>query len=383
MRCCRWVGCPPEAPVGSALTCYAAGGTVVHVYYFDRGYNVNELAWDGNTNRWACNRIGTQPQTAAPTATAGSGLTCWDDNGKAHVYYVTGDPDPSKSRPLNVIELQWADPNNNNNWHWVSTPIGKNATPSVANAGSAPEAAAGSGLTCWDDNGKAHVYYVTGDPDPSKSRPLNVIELRWADSNNNNNWHWVWTPIGKNATPSAPNVGGAPPAAAGSALTCWDDNSKAHVYYLDETNEVIELQWADPDHNNNWRWVWNPIGKNATPSAPNVGSAPQAVAGSGLTCYDDNGKAHVYYLDQTNNVIELQWADPNNNNNWYWVWTPIGKNATPSVANAGSTRQAAAGSGLTCYDDNGKAHVYYESPSPDQRIHQLMWTGSGWVDSAP
>ena len=94
---------------------------------------------------------------------------------------------------------------------------------------------------------------------------------------------------------------------------------------------------------------------------------------------DNDGNAHIYYLDQTNNVIELQLVAQR------WVWTAIGKNAGA---------QAAAGSALTCYAAGGTgAHVYYEAldprqldpvrPADHQIIHQLAWTGSSWVDGVP
>jgi hypothetical protein len=401
-------GRPPVPADQSHLTCYATDAPFPHVYYFDTSNNVNELAWDPNNHLWLYNPIASQADRSAgrsprpaPQAVPGSALTCYAYKDVAHVYYFDTSTGPTSATPPprvsnRVSQLAWDNPGHDNNWFWVWTPIGQDD--------GAPQAAAGSGLTCYGDNdGKAHIYYL--------DQTSNVIELQLVDPNNR---RWVANCIGQDAR--------APQAAAGSALTCYADNDgKAHIYYLDQTSNVIELRWDDPVH----RWVSDTIGKNA--------GAPQATAGSALTCYAYKDVAHIYYLDQTSNVIELQLVDPNNRR---WVSTRMGERTVVRPP------QAAAGSGLTCYGENdGKAHVYYvaqtneviemqwidspfpgrwgwtslgeiagaqasvgsaltcyadgdtivrvyyEAPDPrqpaDQMIHQLARTGLGWVDGVP
>src|SRR6185437_3028366 len=99
----------------------------------------------------------------------------------------------------------------------------------------------------------------------------------------------------------------APAAAPGSALTSFGiDGQVTRVYYLDASNQIIELGW-------NNGWFAGTAGADA--------HAPPAAPGSALTCFGVGQKAtRVYYLDNTRQVIELAWEGR-------WVTNPAGANA--------------------------------------------------------
>jgi hypothetical protein len=232
----------PKAAAGSGLTCFGVGGSATRVYYVDTTGHLNEIAWQNNG--WFHNNT---PAAAATT----SPLTCFGVGSSAtRVYYL--------DQTNHVFELAWE----NNSW-------GKPTNVTVA--ASAPPPAAGTSLTCFGVGGSAtRVYYVdtTG----------RVIELAWE----NNGWKTNLTP----ATHAAPN----------SLSSFGVGGSATRVYYLDQSNHVCELAWE------NSGWVLTPVASQA--------EAPPAAAGSALTCFGVDGSAtRVYYVDTTGHMNELAWEN--------------------------------------------------------------------------
>jgi hypothetical protein len=121
--------------------------------------------------------------------------------------------------------------------------------------------------------GRQHLYYLDTSNHP--------IEVAW-DSG------WKVTPLA---------LHGAPPAAPGSAMTCFGVGGTAtRLYYLDgargSVNDPLELGWDG---------LWK-----VTPLA--TFGAPRTISGTALTCFGVGGTdTRLYYNDGTVNLKEVAW----------------------------------------------------------------------------
>jgi hypothetical protein len=155
--------------------------------------------------------------------------------------------------------------------------------------------------------------------------------------------------------PTADAVGGAPPAAAGSALTSLLDtvNHTPDVFYLD-TNQHVHILYF------NGQWQTTDVTANA------VGGAPPAAAGSALTSLLDtvNHTPDVFYLDTNQHVHILYF-------NGRWQTTDV-------TANAVGGAPPAAGSTLTSLFDTiyNTPDVFYVGTNQD--VHILYFNGQ-WL----
>jgi hypothetical protein len=257
------------APVaGSALACFGVNGSASRVYYLDKNYHVNEVAWH---NGWKQPPTDITQQFGAPPAIAGSALACLAVNGTdARVYYFAGG--------IDVYELQWS------NGQWTPNQLtggglagGPSALPAAKNA-----------LACFRvDGGNSRAYYLVNNLN-FMSNENNVYELAWDNG-------WGNTQL----TGTGGHAGGGP-AASATKIACFGvDGSASRVYYLDVNNHLIELAWDNG---------WLP----PTDISAQFRAAP--AAGSALTCFGAGGSAsRVYYLDKNFHVNEAAWMG---NNSW-------------------------------------------------------------------
>ena len=153
-------------------------------------------------------------------------------------------------------------------------------------------------------------------------------------------------------------AGDAADAAMGSALAAYTIGITQHVHYLGADGHVHEL-WSDPV--SGWR--------SADLMPPAAGAAPRAAAGSPLIGYTLGNRRHVFYLGADGHVHEL-WSDPASG------WRPTDL----MMAVAGDAAVAAAGSALMGFTLGGSQHVFYLGA--DRRVHELWWDpASGWHPS--
>ncbi len=275
---------PSPAP-GSALTCFGVNGSASRVYYTagepsltgPTPTDVYELYWD---NGWNYHKLtGANGQAAgAPSAVPGSALTCFGVNGSAsRVYYIK----PTAGTNVNtqdVAELYW-----DNGWNYHVLTGDQGEVPM------APPAVPGSPLACFGVNGSAsRVYYLGGEP-RFVDQIADVYELYW-----DNGWNY------HKLTGANGQAAGAPSAVPGSALTCFGVNGSAsRVYYTGPGDEVYELYW-----DNGWNY------HKLTGAQAEMPTAPPAAPGSALTCFGVNGSdSRVYYVDTQGQVNELAWLN--------------------------------------------------------------------------
>ena len=273
----------PSAAQNSALACFGVDGSASRVYYtvddlslVDNITDVYELYWD---NGWGNHKLtGTGGQApGAPSPVSGSALACFGVNGSAsRVYYLK----PTIGTNLNVLdvaELYWE-----NGWAYNIL------TGSGGQVPAAPAAVPGSPLACFGVNGSAsRVYYLVSNlsfVDPA----IDVYELYW-----DNGWGY------NKLTGTGGQAPGAPSALLGG-LACFGVNGSAsRVYYTGPNHDIYELYWDNG-------WGYNKL-TGAGGKAP---SAPPAAPGSALTCFGVNGSAsRVYYIDADGHVNELAWLN--------------------------------------------------------------------------
>jgi hypothetical protein len=192
------------------------------------------------------------------------------------VYYLKPSVGTNANTP-DVAELYW-----DNGWAFNVL------TGSGGKASGAPSAAPGSPLACFGVNGSAsRVYYLVSNlafVDPV----IDVYELSW-----NNGWAY------NKLTGAGGAAGGAPSALLGG-LACFGVNGSAsRVYYNGPNHDVYELYWDNG-------WAYNKL-TGAGGKAP---SAPPAAPGTALTCFGVNGSdSRIYYIDANDHVNELAWVN--------------------------------------------------------------------------
>jgi hypothetical protein len=325
----------PAPANGTALNCVGVNSTNSRVYYLDNGGNVWELGWNGDDwFPWYASNVTSQaapswqgPGSLQPAA-SGSALTCFEVQGtNSRVYYLDANG--------NVWELGW------NGSSWFAGNITSQAGAVWQGPGPLQPAASGSALTCFGVGGtNSRIYYLDGNG--------NVWELGWSGSN----WY------AGNVTAQA--TGGPPPAASGSALTCFAVNGQnSRIYYLDGNGNVWELGW----NGSNW------YAGNVTAQA--TGAPPPAASRSALSCFGQSGtESRVYYFDSDDNVWELGW----NGSHWY------AGNVTAQAT--GGPPRAVSGGGLTCFGWNGTdSRIYYLGPTFTPQtglVWELGWNGTNW-----
>ena len=292
-------GAPPTA-AGSALTSWADPG-YQHIVFASADQHVHELYYPLAGGGWS--NADLTLATQAPLAAAGSALTSWADPGYQHVIYMSADQ--------HVHEL----------FYPLAGGVWANADLTLATQ--APLAAAGSALTSWADPGYQHVIYMSADQ--------HVHELFYPLAGG------AW------AVNDLTIITGAPPAAAGSALTSWADPGYQHVIYMSADQHVHEL--------------FHPLagGAWAVNDLTTITGAPPAAAGSALTSWADPEYQHILFISADHHVREL--------------YRPLsgGRWAVTDLTFQGSGPVAIAGSALTGWAD---PVVFL---SADLHVHELHY----------
>jgi hypothetical protein len=224
-------GAPPAAP-GSPLSAFVDGGGGQHWSFLDSNGHVYNLYWNSSTG------YGVQDATAAtgaPPAAAGSPLSAFADaGGGQHWSFFDSNGD--------VYNLYW----NSSTGYGV-----QDATAAIG----APPAAAGSALSAFADvGGGQHWSFLDSNGD--------VYNLYWNSS----------TGYGVQDATAAT---GAPPAAAGSALSAFADPwGGQHWSFLDSNGHVYNLSWTS-------------AGGYTVQDVTTAAGAPAAAPGSPLSGFAD------------------------------------------------------------------------------------------------
>ena len=298
---------------GAALGWLARGAPVVltgwvdpryqHVVYGSADGHIHELYFRLNGSRWHQNDL-TVKVGAAP-AMRGSALTSWVDHRYQHVVYVSGD--------RHVRELYF--PLTGGRW--------KQSDLTVAAA--APPTRPGSALTSWADHKYQHVVFGSADGHIRelyyrlaggawRQTDLSAITLAppAVTANALGSWiaaghqHVVYLSSGGHARDLHFPLGGgawkesdltaaagAPPAAAGSALSSWVDHKYQHVVYLASTGSARELY--APAAGGTWKQTDLTRSSRASPAIP----------GSALSSWVDHKYQHVVYMSADQGLREL------------------------------------------------------------------------------
>lgn len=313
------------------VTCFGRGGSAPRVYYSDVGNHIIELAWVG---RWIVNDL--TALTVGEISDLPSAKACFGVSGNdSRVYF----PAVSPSLGVHVSELAWV------GGRWVQTNITERARVLIPTF----DALSDKRLTCCGLGDSPHVYCAMGD---------HVVELALA-------------PLGGWTHKDVTAITGAPAIAPDSDLTCFGFYQTAfgfgqtgvRVYYQDRHGHVNELAWdvetfQDPEGN----WVHSDV--TALAGAP-------AGDGGHLTCLGIGGgvlpvspSPRIYYLDQTQHVVELAWVGR-------WIFTDLTAltKTSPPLKDSPLACFAAGEGGI------GEApHVYYL----DGHVNELAWDGRRW-----
>jgi hypothetical protein len=288
----------PQVAAGTAL-CAFADGQVNHVIYDALDKNVHQLSgsWtDQNLN-------------ANVPAAVGSGLSSFvDNNGDAHVFYIT-----SAGQHVHQLTL--------NNAIWTDLDVTKTANGQTADSGSA--------LACFSDAFGYHVLYIGAD----SLRQLYFDNVIWVDQD-------------LTSTAKGPQL------ATGSGLSGFADAYGEHAFYIASNQHVHHLIYAG----NTW------VDQDLTA----LTNGPQAAAASALSSFGDSYGDHVFYIGADQHVHQLYF------DNHTWVDQDLTSSATPVLESA--VPSAATGSALSSLTDTAGEQVFYISA--DQHVHLFCYANA-------
>jgi len=244
----------PLPAAGTALTSYALGSSG-RVLFVDTSNHLHEL-WFDSVQASGWNHRDLTASTGAPLPARGTALTSYPLGSSGHVLFM----DTS-----NRLHELWFDSAQSPGWNH------NDLTASTE----APLLAGGTALTSYPLGSSGHVLYMDAS---------NHLHELWFDSEQSSGWNH------NDLTASTE----APLPAAGTALTSYPLGSSGHLLFMDTSNHLHEL-WFDSVRGLGWNH------NDLTTS----GGAPLAAAGSALTNYVLGGSGHVLFIDNQSDVSEL------------------------------------------------------------------------------
>lgn len=293
----------PLAATGSALSSIVDSGGTLHFIYLGTNQHVYQIMqWPGPSFNYE-DRTAT---TGAPTAAAGSALTSLIDSDGAQHFVYTG-------TNQHLYDAYWN---------------GSLGYTDLTSASLAPVAAAGSKLTSYQVGSQLQWYFLAAYN--------HVDHILCTVGSSSCSWEDLTSQTG------------APPAAAGSALTTFaDSNGGSHWAYLGTNQHLYEGYWT---------------GSFGSLDLTSAASAPLAAAGSALTSYQNGAQWQWYYLDPNGQMEHI-------------LCNSGGSGCVVAWITAATTAPgAAAGSPITSFfDSNGGQHWTYMGAN--QHIYDLFWNG--------
>jgi hypothetical protein len=246
------------------------------------------------------------------------GMRAQNNSGLTSLYFSSVDHVYYIGANQHVEQLVWTGS------AWANNDLTTQVGNSVLASGS-------SGLTSLYFSLADHVYYIGSNQ--------HVEQLMWTGSG------WANNDL-------TAQIGNAVLAEASSALTSLYFASSDHIYYIGSNQHVEQLVWTGSG------WANNDLSANA-------GASVLPAANSGLTSLYFSSADRVYYIGTNQHVEQL-------------TWTGSGWANYDLTAAAGTAELALATGGITSLYFNTADHVYYIGAN--QHIHELMWTGSAWID---
>ncbi len=315
------------AEPGSALTALVDSAGNGRVFYAGTNHHVMQLKLD-TTNTWTQGDVMTQAGTSN-TAAAGSALTSFGAAGSSavHVLYL----DASQ----HVNDLARTSAGNTGTWS-------NQDLTALTSAGLAVPGSALTGLV--DSLGNGRAFYVGTNQ--------HVFQLKLDTTN-------TWTQGDVMVQAGTSNT-----AASGSALITFGaaGSSAVHVLYLDASQHVNDLARTSAGSG-----TWGNQDLTALTSA---GLAVPGSALSGLV--DSIGNGRVFYVGTNQHVLQLKLDTTN-------TWTQ-----DDVMVQAGTSRTAAPGSGLTSFGAAGGSAVHVLYLDSIQHVNDLVRTSAGstgtWSD---
>jgi hypothetical protein len=317
------------AEPNSALTALVDNIGNGRVFYIGTNHHVLQLKLD-TTNTWTQGDVMTQAGTSN-TAAPGSALTSFGAAGSnaVHVLYI----DASQ----HVNDLARTSAGSTGTWSNLD----------LTALTSAGLAVSGSALTGMVDNiGNGRVFYIGTNQ--------HVLQLK-LDTTNTWTQGDVMTQAGTSKT-----------AVAGSALISFGaaGSNAVHVLYLDSSQHVNDLARTSAGSTGTW----------SNQDLTTLTSAGLAVPGSALAgLVDSIGNGRVFYVGTNQHVLQLK-LDPTN------TWTQ-----GDVMTQAGTSKIAAPGSGLTSFGDSGGSAVHVLYLDSIQHVNDLVRTSAGstgtWSDT--
>jgi hypothetical protein len=270
------------AASGTALTNFVKSDGS-HIWYLDTNRHLNQL-WYTGTYGWVNQDI--TAGTGNHLAAVGSALTSFSIADGDHIVYV----DASQ----HIHQLYYG------SYGWGDQDL-------TVNAGTSTLAASGTALTSFVKSDGEHIWYL------DTNRHLNQL---WYTSS----YGWV----NQDITAAA----GATLAVTGSALTSFSISDGDHIVYLDSSNHVHQLYY------NNSGYGWGDQDLTALSATSRV-----AASGTALTSFVDIWGEHIFFVDSSQNMDELE----------YYPWTDIDVTQWITISGQATGAGGAAISGLSIW----------------------------------
>jgi hypothetical protein len=250
----------------SGLTSIIGTGSIIHIFYYDSNYTLQELYWLGGTTWHHDSPAALAGQSGKVPGYNGAPLTSFMDfshgNNFMHVFC------PWYNDQNNVSELYWI---GGSAWHYDSPmSLAGAPTPEVSN------------ITSFIDNSNnsaiMHLFYEGGNQ--------HIYELYYTGT-----WHYDDT----TSLAGAPVAEWLNPSTPLTSFLGTVNNTGMHVLYLGTNHHVYELHWTT---------AWSSF--DATAASGGVPADPYG----GLTSFQDRaGGNRVYFVGTNNHVYELYWQN--------------------------------------------------------------------------
>jgi len=258
------------AQFSSGLTSLIGSGSVIHVFYWDSNYSLQELYWLGGTTWHHDSPAALAGESGKVPGYDGAPLTSFIDlsNGSNFMHVFC----PSYDGQFNVSELYWV---GGSAWHYDS-PMALAGAPT-------PEA---SYITSFIDNTNnssvMHLFYEGGNQ--------HIYELYYPA--------WPWHYDDPTSLAGAPVAEYINPSTPLTSFLGTVNSTGMHVIYLGTNHHVYELHWTTA-----WSYF------DATAASGGVPADPYG----GLTSFQDRaGGNRVYFVGTNNHVYELYWQNEPN-----------------------------------------------------------------------
>jgi hypothetical protein len=319
---------------GNAVTSFL-DGYGYHICYLTSDQHVHQL-YSGDGANWVDqdltgNAIPNPPETAVPLAAAGTALSSFADQTGEHVCYLGADQ--------HVHQLYYP------GGTWQDQDLTLEADGPLA-AGNAISGFADFEISGLTPAAGEHVCYLTSDQ--------HVHQLYY---DFNNSQGWIDQDLTKIAIHDPPETAAVPLAAAGSALSGFED-AVDHICYLGADQHVHQ--------------IFNPGGTWHDQDLTEMASGP-LVAGNAITGFADDipgGGDHVCYLTSDQHVHQLYSTDAAN-----WVDQDLTVTAIDTVTNINQQLQ---GAGVVVAFQDNVGDLWVVGPEEDSpgNLNLLMMPGT-------